>query len=275
MLRCPVCKKPLSLVERSFVCPQHHTFDRAAAGYVNLLLSNQKHSASPGDSKEMIQARREFLEQGYYDFLREEISRRIAQEFCGKTAAVLVDVGCGEGYYTAQFAQAAKGADPLAQVYGFDLSKDGLKIAARRDKNSLYAVASLGSMPLADHSVDLLVDVFAPYSNEEFARVLRPGGLLLTAVPAEEHLFGLKSYLYEIPYPNQLAPYPLADFLVEETATIRQEVIVTPGKDIQNLFAMTPYYWKTSREAVQRLHTLEELETSLHFGIITYRRKPL
>lgn len=272
MLCCPVCRQPLNRQDRCYRCANGHSFDLASSGYLNLLLSNKRHSQNPGDSKEMVLARRDFLARGYYDFLKERLCQQIRQFLTGRENALLVDIGCGEGYYTRDFSAAARLASPGCQCYGVDLAKDGLKVAAKRDPGTLYLVASLGDLPFVDQSVDLLVNVFAPYSDEEFARVLKPGGLLLSAVPAEDHLFGLKALLYEKPYQNRLEPYPLPHFTVVGQETVRREATVRPGADIRNLFQMTPYYWKTSLEAAQRLQALEELETPFHFGIITYRR---
>ena len=275
MLRCPVCHQPLSPSQGCYRCPKGHSFDLASSGYLNLLLPNKRHSSHPGDSREMILARRDFLARGYYDFLREFLCRQIEECLAGQSGSTLIDIGCGEGYYTQSFTLAAKAVDPGCHCYGLDLAKDGLKTAAKRDKDTLYLVASLGDMPFSDQCANLLVNVFAPYSDEEFARVLAPGGYLITAVPAENHLFGLKSFLYEKPYYNILAPYDLPHFTLVSQQVIEKQVTISPGQDIYNLFQMTPYFWKTSSHAVERLKNLEQLDTPLHFGIIVYRRNSL
>lgn len=270
-LRCPVCHLPLNLFDTTYRCEKGHCFDRSSSGYVNLLLPNRRHSQNPGDSKEMILARSRFLKGGYYDFLRDALLSLIARFLEGRPNPTLADIGCGEGYYTRAFGALLGSLG--GSCYGFDLSKDGLKLAAKADPVSSYGVASLGEMPLLDGSLDLLINVFAPYNSAEFARVLKNDGLLITAVPAEDHLFGLKSALYERPYQNVLAPYEMADFSLHSSHRITKTATISPTQDILDLFAMTPYYWKTSKAAAEGLATLPSLTTPLDFGIFVYEKK--
>ena len=60
---CPLCHQPLTQANNSFVCPGRHQFDVAKEGYVNLLPVQHKRSRDPGDSAEMMQARRAFLDE--------------------------------------------------------------------------------------------------------------------------------------------------------------------------------------------------------------------
>lgn len=60
-------------VKNSYICPQRHQFDMAKEGYVNLLPVQHKRSRDPGDSAEMMQARRAFLDAGHYQPLRDAI----------------------------------------------------------------------------------------------------------------------------------------------------------------------------------------------------------
>ena len=62
---CPLCHAPLDPEGKSFVCPQGHQFDKAKEGYVNLLPVQHKRPKDPGDSSEMMQARRTFLDAGH------------------------------------------------------------------------------------------------------------------------------------------------------------------------------------------------------------------
>ena len=64
--RCPLCQQALLLNEKSYRCENNHSFDQAKQGYVNLLPVQFKHSKEPGDNKAMVQARRAFLDKGYY-----------------------------------------------------------------------------------------------------------------------------------------------------------------------------------------------------------------
>ena len=272
MLLCPVCGNSLEQTGGSYRCIKGHTFDISSSGYVNLLLSGGKASGVHGDSKEMVRARQDFLTKGYYSFLSEEVNR-IALDFLKNAPSPTVaDVGCGEGYYTGNLCTFLQDHRVEAQVYGFDIAKYALQLAAKRCRQVTYAVASLSKIPLPTNSVDLLVDIFAPYSNHEFNRVVRTGGHIITAVPAEHHLFGLKEALYDSPYENIVKPYELEGFEPVEIRRIRRDVELGSQQDIFNLFLMTPYYWKTSRQAVERLKQLDKLDTAMEFAIITYRK---
>ena len=254
---CPLCGGALTRQEHRAVCPQGHSFDVARQGYVHLLPVNKMHSKLPGDSREMVEGRRRFLEAGYYAPFRQELCRLAAAcaSQLGSPAGeglLLCDAGCGEGYYTAGLHEAL----PQARVCGFDISKLAVKAAAGKYKSVEFGVASSFAIPLGKASVHLLTDVFYPLAAEEFARVVKPGGFFLYAVPGERHLYGLKELLYENPYenPHRETEYPGFRF-VGRTA-VRGEIRVPDSQTAVDLFTMTPYYWKTGPQAAQRLETV-------------------
>lgn len=243
---CPLCGGALTRQEHRAVCPQGHSFDVARQGYVHLLPVHKMHSKLPGDSREMVEGRRRFLEAGYYAPFRQELCRLAAAcaSQLGSPAGeglLLCDAGCGEGYYTAGLHEAL----PQARVCGFDISKLAVKAAAGKYKSVEFGVASSFAIPLGKASVHLLTDVFSPLAAEEFARVVKPGGFFLYAVPGERHLYGLKELLYENPYenPHRETEYPGFRF-VGRTA-VRGEIRVPDSQTAVDLFTMTPYYWKT------------------------------
>ena len=271
---CPLCGEPLVREEHRAVCSQRHSFDVARQGYVHLLPVNKMHSKLPGDSREMVDSRRRFLEAGYYAPFRQELCRLAAAcaSQLGSPAGeglLLCDAGCGEGYYTAGLREAL----PQAQVCGFDISKLAVKAAAGKYKSVEFGVASSFAIPLGKASVHLLTDVFSPLAAEEFARVVKPGGFFLYAVPGERHLYGLKELLYENPYenPHRETEYPGFRF-VGRTA-VRGEIRVPDSQTAVDLFTMTPYYWKTGPQAAQRLETVEGFSTEIGFDFLLYQRQ--
>ena len=195
LFRCPLCSAPLSRGEQGYLCPSGHCFDVAAAGYTHLLPANRKHSKNPGDDKAMVAARSAFLDRGYYIPLRDALCARVAQECKTLPSPALLDSGCGEGYYTAGLYQALTQAGCAPQIAGVDISKFALRRAAKRLPQGEFAVASVYHLPLADQSVDALVNVFSPLAPEEFARVLLPGGLFCYVVPSARHLWEMKQVL--------------------------------------------------------------------------------
>ena len=187
MLLCPVCHEPLVDNERGAACAGGHRFDRAREGYLYLLRSS-KSGDSMGDPKSQARSRRDFLNRGYYAPLRDtmvELVRERAQR-CAATSdksLPLLDICCGEGYYTS-----AMGAVPGVDAYGFDLGKEMVRLAAKRG-DATYFVANMKDIPVADGAFDMVTELFAPFNEREFARVLAPEGSLYTVVPGARHLF--------------------------------------------------------------------------------------
>ena len=263
---CPVCKSEISLFDRTYKCPANHCFDVSKDGYVNLLMSQQSSLKRHGDDKLMVKARRDFLEKGFYSELREALCDTLKNNL--PENATIVDVGCGEGYYTSEISRVN-----AFEIFGIDISKDALKYAAKSVKGSSFAVASAFSLPFADNSADCVLSVFAPSAYEEFSRVLKNDGKLIKAIPMENHLWELKCSLYDEPYKNK--PEKRNDELFELVSQkeLKYKINLTEKDDIENLFKMTPYYYKTSREDSEKLLSLESLETTVHFAIEIYEKR--
>jgi len=269
---CPVCGGPLERGDSAYRCPAGHSYDIAKEGYTYLLPPNQKHSAAPGDDKGMASARRAFLSRGYYQPLLDALCG-LAVRNTGEAPSVL-DAGCGEGYYTAGVFQALEHAGKHPRMAGTDISKFILRAAAKRKTGVEFAVASSYHLPLADQSLDLLIDCFSPLALEEFQRLLKPGGIFLYVVPAAEHLWELKQVLYDDPYPNEEKETPYNGFVYETIIPVEDTVFLTSREDIHNLFQMTPYYWKTPKAGAERLAALDTLSTRISFRIHVFRRTP-
>lgn len=271
MLICPNCGKQLHKEGRVLRCEGWHSFDIAAAGYCNLLLSSRS-GEHVGDAREMVAARREFLDRGYYQPLAQAVCQRAEALSQGEKRNV-VDAGCGEGYYTRQIAQRLEESGCLKEMIGIDISKAATQYAAKRDKQTQYITASTYHMPIADESTDLVLSLFAPTPAEEFARVLRPEGRALCVVPGERHLWELKCAIYDTPYRNREEKHQLDGFVLEDCTHVEYTAEISRAKDIQTLFAMTPYAHRTPAEGKRRLAALTELQTTLSFALLTFRKE--
>lgn len=267
---CPICNAPLTRGERAYTCPKGHSFDIAREGYVHLLPANRRHSAAPGDDKGMSAARSRFLAAGYYEPLRQALCA-LALEHTGQAPAVL-DAGCGEGYYTAGVFDALAAAGRSPRLAGVDLSKPSVRRCARQVPEGEIAVASVYHLPVGDGTVDLLLDCFSPLAAEEFCRVLRPGGVFLYVVPGTDHLWELKQVLYERPYRNREQDIPYQGFESQGVVPVEAQLDL-PGSALQDLFQMTPYFWKTPRAGAQRLAALDQLRVTASFRIHVFRRQ--
>lgn len=256
MLVCPVCKEPLSCENHQFVCKNHHTFDQAKEGYVNLSLKQKKMT---GDNPAMVRARTAFLEKGYYDFLRDAL-KMIIHEY---SAFTLLDAGCGQGYYTKEFASCVN------TVYGVDLSKAAIQYAAKHDKKSTYIVSSIYDCPFRNESFDLVTTIFTPDAKSEFYRLLKPGGYLIQVGPGPFHCFELKSILYENAYLN---PEPLHDrpgFTCIDIQNIKRVFLV---KDLRSLLEMTPYRYRTKASDLDKIDSYSSLDVTFDFMIHVWRK---
>lgn len=271
LFRCPICAQGLDRQDSRYLCPQGHSFDRAAAGYVHLLPANKMHSKDPGDDKGMATARNRFLSGDYYAPLRDALAE-LALAYAPEGADIL-DAGCGEGYYSAALYRALVQGGKAPRMAGVDLSKHALRRAAKREKAIEFAVASVYDLPVADRQADLLVNCFSPLALEEFLRVLRPGGLYFYVVPGARHLWELKEVLYPNPYPNEekLTPYRGLRYL--EVKEVDGSIHLPDQQTISDLFQMTPYFWKTPKEGTQRLSQLAELDTTISFRIHVFRKE--
>jgi 23S rRNA (guanine745-N1)-methyltransferase len=272
--KCPVCGKSLAKAENIFACKDRHTFDISKEGYVNLLLASRKNSKSPGDSREMIAARHQFLNRGYFKKLSDELNRmaicRIKDD--RPKDVNILDAGCGEGYYLDALCRSSAGRSGL-RFYGVDISKEGAKTAARRNNTIHFAVANSVDIPVMNASVQVLLSMFTPFAEQEFARVLADDGFLFLVNPGARHLWELKKSLYEMPYLNKENKTDITRFKSVGRSRIAYDIEITGPEDLRCLIAMTPYYWKTDAARIKELiGRTSTLSTSVEFIVDVLRK---
>jgi len=246
--RCPICEQALELEDKTWRCIANHRFDRAKEGYVNLLPVQKKKSNDPGDNKAMMFARREFLNKGYYQSLSDDVNQFAAQYLNG--AAVGLDIGCGEGYYSHRLAQHL-GND--FSLFGVDISKSALKYAAKRYSNIAFSVASAFDMPYADNSFDFMLRIYAPSRGSELRRVIKPGGILITVCAGPRHHFALKELIYDTPTEHTSQASCIEGFDLIDQKRRESTLCLSDEHDIKHFLQMTPYNWKLTDEQKQTL----------------------
>jgi len=269
ILKCPVCSSDMKVTEdkKSAVCAgaRRHCFDFSSQGYLSLALTG-----GGGDSKEAIAARHGFLSSGYYEAAAQAVCDTVKKYLSGDS--VIIDAGCGEGYYTAKLAKLS------GVTLGFDLSKHGCASAAKQAKlegteNVLYATASVFDLPVKDGAAQAVVNIFAPCAESEYSRVLCDGGYLFVVGAGKNHLMGLKRALYSRVYENaERADLP-CNMTHIETVNASYTVAVEGREHIEALFSMTPYYWRTSISDKHKLEGMDKLTTEVEFEINVYRKK--
>ncbi len=268
---CPVCGETLDEAEKNYLCPNRHNFDKASEGYVNLA-PPKKDADRSGDAVESCKARRRFLETGAYACLADALCDALDTCGIGKDALIL-DAGCGEGYYT----RCVKKRFPGAFLYGVDLAKSAVRMAAKAEKNKAeaekchFAVAGIFDLPFAGESAEAVLSVFAPVADAENRRVLKKGGVLLVACPGKQHLYGLKERLYDTALENEEKTPEYEGFALTGETRVKSELHLT-GEQAADLFAMTPYFWRSSEQVRQNSANLGETVTTADFLIKIYRK---
>ena len=239
---CPICQENLTLVESSLKCDHRHSFDLAKFGYVNLAPQIKQ---SANYDKENFQNRQQILEAGFYQAILEGISDILATKSSAKT---VLDIGCGEGFYSRKLQE----AHPDKTFYAFDISKDSVQIAAKSETNWAvnWFVGDLARLPIKDASMDLLLDIFSPANYGEFRRVLSKDGILIKAIPTENHLKEIRQMVQ-----NQLTKKDYSNQDTKEHFSIQSIQTASLTKSItaeqrQALLSMTPLLFHVDQSKI-------------------------
>lgn len=250
MWRCPLCKSPIELVNTPVNCPQNHSFDKAKSGYVNLFPVQFKKSKAPGDDKAMVQARRAFHQLNAYQPLKQRMvelaldTLKHSEKLKVKTPIHIFDAGCGEGSYLNEMVNGLCEKGISCVGAGSDISKIAVDLAAKAFKSEQFVVASSFDLPLENYSQDIMIQVFAPGNDAEYVRLLSDEGILITVDPSYDHLYEIKSLVYDSPRkhtPNHTNRDGL-ELVNRERLTFTIDLV--DNEHALALIKMTPFYWK-------------------------------
>ncbi len=245
MVICPICRQNLRMEQQNWHCENNHSFDVARQGYVNLLPVQQKHSIAPGDTREMVVARREFLDLGHYSPIANTL-RDCVQKYA-PDAQTILDAGCGEGYYLSQLSH-------IENRWGIDISKEAVRYAAAREKTAHWLTATAAHLPFADHSFDCVLSMFAFTAEAEFARILKEDGIFIQVLAGEKHLSSLKKIIYPEIFEKEKDLQPkLSGFTLLESRPISFEFTLNDSESIRNLLYMTPHVHRISKAGADAL----------------------
>ena len=233
---CPICQEKLPLVASSLKCSNHHSFDLSKFGYVNLAPQIKQ---SANYDKENFQNRQQILEAGFYQAILEAVSDLLSNS---KNAKTILDIGCGEGFYSRKLQE----SHPDKTFYAFDISKDSVQIAAKSEPNWAvnWFVGDLARLPIKDASMDILLDIFSPANYGEFHRVLSKDGILIKVIPTKNHLKEIRQkvqdQLTNKDYSNQDIKEHFQEhftILSNQTASLTKTIT---ADQLQALLSMTP-----------------------------------
>ncbi|HAV4861865.1 putative RNA methyltransferase [Acinetobacter baumannii] len=264
-LMCPVCRQRLELVSKTWRCEQGHSYDIAKQGYVNLHVVQHKHSKNPGDTPESVDARRAFLQGGYYQPLQQAVVHLLKD----LKAKMVLDIGCGEGYYTSAMQQVVE------QCIGVDIAKNAVQRAAKLNDKVTWVVGTGATLPVIDQSMDVCTSLFSPIPQTEILRVLKDDGYLIVVTPATDHLYAMREALFEQVNPH--TPQKFVEQLQDLFELKEQQVIDAPlvldQQALKNLIAMTPYAYKASPEHRMQLEQKAHLQVTASFQIYLFQKR--
>ncbi|WP_068809045.1 putative RNA methyltransferase [Thauera phenolivorans] len=272
-LACPLDGGPLRREGGSWRCAAGHAFDIAVQGYANLLPVQLKRSRDPGDSKDMVAARRRFLGAGHYRPIADAVAQALLAGLPPDADAACLDAGCGEGYYLRRLA-AASGARRLA-LLGLDISKWAVLAAAKAERRIAWVVGSNARLPVLDASLDRVLCMFGFPVHAEFARVLRPDGELLQVDAGPDHLRELREIIYPELKPKRTESPPVpAGFAPAGDETVRYRITLAEPAAIADLLAMTPHLHRASAEGRAKAAALSALELTVDVRLSRFARRP-
>ena len=243
---CPICQENLTLVESSLKCNNRHSFDLAKFGYVNLAPQIKQ---SANYDKENFQNRQQILEAGFYQAILNAVSDLLASS---KTTTTILDIGCGEGFYSRKLQE----SHSEKTFYAFDISKDSVQIAAKSEPNWAvnWFVGDLARLPIKDASMDILLDIFSPANYGEFRRVLSKDGILIKVIPTKNHLKEIRqkvqNQLTNKDYSNQDIKNHFQEhftILSSQTASLTKTITT---EQLQSLLSMTPLLFHVDQSKI-------------------------
>ena len=277
MLTCPVCQSPLALNERQLRCENNHSYDQAKQGYFNLLLNNAKKSKQPGDNAEMVHARSAFLNAGHYQSISDTINQLAIDHLLQNQMdqSQILDLGCGEGYYSDRLHLALHDHQIQHDFYGLDISKDAVKAAAKRSKDIHWLVANANKAPFAPNSMSLIMNVFNRIMPKALSQLCHENGRVLIASAGAYHLQQLKEAIYETPrFVEFDAIATMDEFFHHEQRHVLDFTMSLAPESTQHLIAMTPHAWRSSPEVQQGLLAQEQLELRVQINLDSFKLKP-
>lgn len=268
LLACPMDGLPLTREQSSWRCPSGHSFDIARQGYINLLPVQNKRSKDPGDSKEMVLARQEFLSAGYYQPIADAVSDLVNTSVPADITGSILDAGCGEGYYLRALTKTRlTNSGSRLHLTGVDISKWAIMAAARQDKSAEWIVGSNANLPLLPDSQDIILCLFGFPVYQEFNRVLRANGVLIKVDAGPDHLIELREIIYpSIKAANQPEETP-PGFTLLEQHSIRYTITLISQTQISRLLTMTPHLYRINAEGRARAEALTKLSLTVNVQV--------
>lgn len=264
MIICPKCKEKLIKEGKTYKCINNHSFDIAKSGYLNLLLDNQRNSKNPGDDKGMVKSRKFFLEEGYYKEISDKLNEIVINKMDTKNKNFILDIGCGEGYYTGKLKECLDNNNIENEILGLDISKQAIIEASKKYKKIKWVIASALNVPVNEEMCDVLICMFSKIIPKEKMRILKKGGIVIIVSTGENHLKEIKEVVYKEVKNDFYSPVEdMKEFKHIITYEVKKKINIDKKENIENLFNMTPYRWRSPKEGIEKLFQLNSLEVTI------------
>jgi len=279
-LACPIDGKRLETQEKQLVCENGHTFDVARQGYVNLLPVQHKRSKNPGDSKEMVVARTEFLNSGIYQPIARQLAEITFLNIANSKQACLLDAGCGEGYYTDTVLSVLMLSDNNCNlsIVGLDISKEAIVEASKRNKQISWVVGTNRQPPVVEASIDIVLCIFGFQNFEGFNNCLKPGGKIILVEPGPDHLKELREIIYpdvKKSDPQDLSNLKTIGLSLVDSQQLQFKASIDNNQQISNLLVMTPHLYRASKEGRDKAEELQQLDITVDVVFRTLQKESL
>lgn len=274
LFRCPKCKDKMNLRVNSLICPKGHCFDLSKKGYVHFLLN----PIQVEYDKALFESRKRICNLGLFTPMVEKVAEVIEKFFAVQDSLYLMDVGCGEGSHIVNLIGRLQPKFAATLGVGFDVSKDGIQIAASDHPELIWSVANLANVPFSDKKFDVILNIMSPTNHLEFYRTLKDDGLVIKVVQGSHYLKELRHIYYNgqdlrIPSDENMIKNFQAHFELLETQHIHYDFSLEDQDSIHDLVAMTPFSWKAPQENIQKALQLDQLSVTLDFTLLVGRKK--
>jgi len=267
-LICPIDGEKLSLNEKQLICENGHSYDVARQGYVNLLPVQHKRSKHPGDSKEMVVARTNFLSSGVYEPIAKKLAEVTSLYLDNQSETCLMDAGCGEGYYFDYLFKKIQSSDRTNEYsfIGLDISKFAIIDAAKKNKNITWIVGTNRQPPIENKSVDIILCVFGFQSFEGFKSILKVNGKIILVEPGAEHLKELRDIIYsevKVTEPPDLNVAKELGLSLVDTQKLKFKTGKINNLEINQLLLMTPHFFRANKQGQIAAAELQEIDLTV------------